>query len=115
MKMIAVLLAVFYALTHEAKAVDIVCDAWTTGTRPSHIAVKVDMGSYADFPAAIDTSGNPFCKFNVDGLKAGAHTVRMKAVLIDAAWGRLESPESAPFDFAKPSAPVVPSGFAVKP
>lgn len=114
MKFLAIVLMVLHTLVHEAKAVDVVCDPWTSAPKPTHIAVKVDGGAFVEVPVALDASGNPFCRYSLNGLKSGAHTILMRAVLIDDIWGRLESVDSAPFAFSKPVAPVAPSGLLVK-
>lgn len=55
------------------------------------------------------------CKFDVGNVTNGTHTVTMTAIIDDAAWGGQESAPSAPFTFAKPAAPSVPSNLRLTP
>jgi len=59
--------------------------------------------------------GQNICKFDLAGISAGPHQVRMTAQINDPIWGSLESAESAPLDFVKPGVPAAPTGMQLAP
>lgn len=74
-------------------------------------APKVTIAVTAPVPPATQAK----CRFDVQGVSTGAHNVRMTAIRDDPIWGLLESAQSPPFAFAKPSAPSVPASPALVP
>lgn len=73
-------------------------------------------GACAAYGANVPVTGAPkICRVDVASAAPGAQSVRMKAVVIDATWGNLTSPESAHFPFTRPAAPGAPSGGALVP
>lgn len=73
----------------------------------THCILEFDGTWGQDAPA----TGTPkICKFDVSTVTRGQqHTVRMKAVRIDAVQGREESAPSAPFSFTLLAPPAAPS------
>lgn len=74
-------------------------------------APKVTIPVTAPVPPATQAK----CRFDVQAVSTGAHNVRMTAIRDDPIWGTLESAQSPPFAFAKPSAPSVPASPALVP
>jgi hypothetical protein len=51
------------------------------------------------------------CKHDLSGITGGSHTVRVTAIVNDPIWGPLESVQSLPFTFTKPSTLAAPTGL----
>jgi hypothetical protein len=70
-------------------------------------------GTYdADYPVA-DVGGGLGCLFVIDIQAPGTTIVyAATAVVVDARWGRTESPRSLPLSVARPAAPTTPNWAA---
>lgn len=49
------------------------------------------------------------CRFDAAGVSFGPHSLTMTAIINDPVWGVLESAQSGPLAFTRPSVPVVPT------
>jgi hypothetical protein len=82
------------------------------GVAPTHCGYQIDGGTRADFPVA--TAGSTvICKVDLAGISNGKHDVNLTAVIVDAVWGRVESPPSANFTFVKPGPSTAPTGISL--
>lgn len=76
----------------------------------THCALELNGGAWGpDVPVA--GTAPKECRFDIGNVAAGPHTVRAKAIKVDAVWGRQESPPSAPFSFTRPASPAPPAGI----
>lgn len=80
----------------------------------THCGVFLDSTAKVTIAVTAVTGGN-ICKYNVAGVSAGAHTIRMTAIINDPLWGTQESPQSAPLAFTKPGVPPTPAGLNLTP
>ncbi len=74
-------------------------------------------GVYMDAaPKVTVAASGTQCKYDVAGIAAGSHTVKMTAITAnDPIWGTQESAPSAPFTFARPATPAAPTGLVLSP
>jgi hypothetical protein len=113
---LVVFVLAFLAFNLEVQAAPfVVSDAYpTAATQPDGFAVSLDGGPVVEAPADPVTSSTVRFKFDVGGVSAGNHTIKVKAFVYDATWGRVESAEAV-FTFARPAAPAVPGGLQLAP
>jgi hypothetical protein len=82
----------------------LVCDEYTTPPPrntclPDTFLVQLDNGVWIQTPAQVNpNTGNTRLHFDLSGLPAGSHTVKVKA---KCSQRNLESAESTPFSFMK--------------
>jgi hypothetical protein len=96
-----------------ALAVTAVADLPTQTT--THCTFQVDGAAWgADVPS-VTVGGVRVCALDVTGIAAGAHSILVKAVVVDPLWGRLESAPSSPLAFTRPQAPAAPAGIRLVP
>jgi len=74
----------------------------------------LDNAPVVESPADPVTASTKRLKFDVGGVSAGNHTIKVKAFVYDATWGRVESAEAV-FSFTKPAAPSAPAGLKLAP
>lgn len=84
----------------------LVSDPDISANKPTHYSVVMDGATEVLSPAQVVTGGVRL-RYDLAGISAGTHNVSVKAVLINAIWGRLES-TACPFTFAKPVSPTQP-------
>jgi len=82
--------------------------------QPDGFAVSLDNGPVVETPADRVTSSTVRFKFDVGSVASGNHTIKVKAFVYDATWGRLESAEAV-FSFTRPAAPNAPAGLKLAP
>ncbi len=82
--------------------------------QPDGFAVSLDNGPVVESPADPVTASTKRFKYDVGGVSAGNHTIKVKAFVYDATWGRVESAEAV-FTFARPAAPNAPAGLKLAP
>jgi len=82
--------------------------------QPDGFAVSLDGGPVVESPADRVTSSTVRFKYDVGSVAPGNHTIKVKAFVYDATWGRVESAEAV-FTFARPAAPAVPAGLRLAP
>jgi len=113
--LVAVVLA-FFAFNLEVQAAPfVISDAYPAGdTQPDGFSVVVDTQPVVDSPADVVTATTKRFKFDVGGVTAGSHTLKVKAYKQDAVWGRLESAE-VNFTFPRPAAPSGATGLRLLP
>lgn len=75
---------------------------------PTHCGVWMDSAPRQEIPVAIDATGAPYCRIDLESVSAGGHVIKASFVKKDAVWGTLESAQSAPFEFVRPGAPAAP-------
>ena len=107
------------AASSSALAVSLVSDPWTPTatqtTAPTHCTYAMDgAAKIPDVAVALDANQRPFCSFDIGGVSIGSHTVIVHFVAVSP-WGRQEGDPSAPFTFARPGRPGVPSGMRITP
>ena len=89
-----------------------VCDPYpSTVTQPDGFTLSVDGGALVDSTAQAVTGGVRL-HYDVGGVSAGSHTIRVKAYKVDAVWGRLESTEVV-FTFVRPASPSAPANIGL--
>lgn len=111
------LLAVLFCLAAVSAQASpfVVSDPYASdAVQPDGFLVSLDNGPVVESPADPVTASTVRFKFDVGGVTAGSHTIRVKAFKNDAAWGRLESSEAV-FTFSRPAAPSVPGGLKLAP
>lgn len=87
-----------------------------SGPQPTHCGVWIDTAARAETAVSRDATGAVFCKIDVGAVAAGgSHTVRASFIVRDSVWGSLESAQSPPFVFARPSLPAAPAGLGLAP
>lgn len=79
--------------------------------KPTHYSLTMDGGASFDTPSQV-VGSNVRLHYDVTSIAAGTHNMTVKAVIIDAVQGRLES-ASVPFSFVKLASPTAPSGIAL--
>ncbi len=82
--------------------------------QPDGFAVSLDNGPVVESPADLVTASTVRFKFDVGGVTSGSHTIKVKAFVYDATWGRVESAEAV-FTFTRPAAPNAPGGLKLAP
>lgn len=82
--------------------------------QPDGFLVVLDNAPVVESPADPVTASTKRFKFDVGGVSAGNHTIKVKAFVYDATWGRVESAEAV-FTFARPAAPNAPAGLKLAP
>ena len=97
----------------------LVCDPYTggPGTRPTEFSIILDGGKEIIVPAvptgATGTEGVRLF-YDLAAITIGSHDMNIKAVLVDPAWGRLES-AIVPFVFSRPAAAGPPNNIRITP
>ena len=110
MKRISLILAMFSASALAAPFV--VTDPLDASA--THCGVFLDAAPKQTVPVAVEGT-NKICKFDVQGISNGSHSIRMTAISNDPIWGVQESPQSVPLAFVKPAAPATPAGIRLAP
>jgi len=82
-----------------------------TVQQPTHFNVAIDLGVAEDV-AAQDVAGEKRLHYDVSALAGGQHQIDVKAVVIDAVQGRMES-AVASLSFTKLVAPAPATGLAL--
>jgi hypothetical protein len=110
MKKLFLLIGLLYPLFVSASPFIVSDD---TAQDVTHCGVFIDSDPKIDIPVT-DTKS---CKYDINYVSVGAHTIKFTYVKIDPIWGRSESVESAPFTFTRPSQTieVSPSGLLIAP
>jgi hypothetical protein len=80
----------------------------------THCGVLMDAAPKQTIPVTVEGSGK-ICKFDLQGIGNGSHTVRLTAMYTDPVWGAQESAPSLPLAFVKPAAPATPAGTRLAP
>ncbi len=75
-----------------------------TVNKPTHYSVIMD-GTPEVLSPAQTVTGGVRLHYDLNGISTGTHNVSIKAVIVDAIWGRLES-TAIPFSFTKPASPA---------
>ena len=89
----------------------LVSDPDISANKPTHYSVVMDGAAEILSPAQVVTGGVRL-HYDLNGISVGTHNVSLKAVLIDAKWGRLES-TVVPFSFQRPVSPAQPGNIAL--
>ena len=85
----------------------LVCDPYpTTELQPTEFELNIDGGTLIISPAEALSGGGVSLKYDLQGVSVGAHTVSIRACLVDAVWGR-ECSIATPFAFTRPAAPLM--------
>lgn len=111
------MLAVLFCLAAASAQASpfVVSDPYASdAVQPDGFAVSLDSGPVVESPADPVTASTKRFKFDVGGVSAGNHTLKVKAYKNDPIWGRLESAEAV-FTFTRPSAPPAASGLKLAP
>ena len=90
-------------------------DASLDTIQPTVCGVYVDALAKVEAPIVKDAAGKAYCKVDVGPLAAGAHTVKVTHIIKDPSWGNMESAQSAPFAFSRPTTPTTPVGLELLP
>ena len=92
----------------------VISDPLATGV--TQCGVFVDTSAKVTIPVTVVVTppGN-ICKFDLVGVIAGAHTVKMTAIITDPVFGSKESAQSLPLAFTVPTVPAAPSGLLLTP
>ena len=82
----------------------------------THCGLYLDAASPVDVPV-VKTATGANCKFDINSVSTGVHTVKATFINIDPTWGRSESVTSAPFTFIRPASTMAnsPTGLAISP
>jgi len=109
---LAVLVAAFFLFNLEVQASPfVVSDPYPeSAVQPDGFLVVLDNAPVVESPADPVTASTKRFKFDVGGVSAGNHTLKVKAYKNDEVWGRLESAE-VNFTFTRPAAPSGASGL----
>ena len=109
---LVVFVLAFLAFNLEVQAAPfVVSDPYPeSAVQPDGFLVVLDNAPVVESPADPVTASTKRFKFDVGGVSAGNHTLKVKAYKNDAVWGRLESAE-VNFTFTRPAAPAGASGL----
>jgi hypothetical protein len=80
----------------------------------THCGVFMDATPKQTIPVTVEGAGK-ICKFDLQSIGNGSHSVRMTAIANDPMWGQVESAQSAPLAFVRPAAPATPAGVRLAP
>ena len=115
MKKLLFLIAFFLWVGTAMASPFVVSDPYPeSAVQPDGFLVVLDNAPVVESPADPVTASTKRFKFDVGGVSAGNHTLKVKAYKNDEVWGRLESAE-VNFTFTRPAAPAVPGGLQLAP
>lgn len=80
----------------------------------THCGVLVDAQPKVTIPVVVQ-GADKICRFDLAGLAAGSHTVKMTAIANDPVYGTKESAESLPLSFVVPVVPSAPANLRLVP
>jgi hypothetical protein len=112
------LLVVLFTLTsYVAMAAPfIVSDPYPleSSPQPTHCGIWLNTASKVEMPITAGPAG-VYCKYDVGTVSVGSNTIKMSHIYRNPVdpWGDLESPQSSPFTFSRPSTPSAPTGQAL--
>lgn len=86
----------------------------TAQSAVTHCAWYLDGEARQLVEAPKDARGRPYCRLDVAGVAAGAHSITAAFVITDPAWGEQEGPKADPLPFTRPAQPSKPSGLRVQ-
>lgn len=89
----------------------LVSDLDNTANKPTHYSIVMD-GAVEVLSPAQTVTGGVRLHYDLNGISTGTHNASIKAVIVDAIWGRLES-TAIPFSFTKPASPAQPGNIAL--
>jgi hypothetical protein len=83
--------------------------------QPTFVGVFIDTLPKVEIPVVKDATGKAFCKYDIGNLTVGQHSVKFAYIVKDPVWGTLESGQSTPFAFSRPTIPTTPVGLGLIP
>lgn len=89
----------------------IVSDSTTYTPAPTSCGLFMDAAAKQVVPVALDANSKPYCKFDINTVSTGSHTVTATFIVDDPIWGARESAKSVPFVFTGPPAPSSPAAL----
>jgi hypothetical protein len=93
----------------------LVCDPYTPAeVQPTEFEIYMDGAVTPTISLAQSVTGGVRCHHDLVAIATGSHRVTVKAVRVDAQWGRLTGPSSVPLDFVRPANPRIASGLALE-
>lgn len=103
-----------FGVSHSAPW--LVCDVYPSSvTQPTEFEIFMDGSTTPIISPAQAISGGVRLRYDLQGVTTGNHSVTVKAVRVDAAWGRLTSASSVPFVFTRPGVPGTLTGIGLEP
>lgn len=112
-KVLVIILSLISSLALGAPFV--ASDANIDTIQPTFCGVYVDALAKVEAPVVKDAAGKAYCKVDVGTLAVGSHTVKVTHIVKDPIWGTLESAQSAPFAFSRPTISTTPVGLELVP
>lgn len=115
-----ILFALFYVmaaflLAGPARAAPFtVSDPVTAGaSAPTACGLYLDAAAKVEVPVVTDATG-VYCKFDLQAVSVGAHTLKATFIRNDPIWGVLEGAQSSPLAFTRPAVPGIPAGLILR-
>lgn len=114
MKRLILFLGLFF-LIGASQANPFLTSASTTATAaPTHCGITMDTGAKIQVAVVKDSSGYPYCKYDLSSVPAGVHSTTVSYIIVDPVWGTLEGP-TASINFTRPVNPAAPTGLSISP
>jgi hypothetical protein len=91
----------------------VVSDSTSFTPAPTKCGWTLDATAKVPIPVALDSTGKPYCKYDLAAVSNGAHTISATFQVDDPIHGLLESAPSSVLNFQIPQDPPVPIGLRV--